>query len=176
MNTQNDLSSEIDLFLEHMPRNDSEELIILKGHLLLDQMLRSYISSKVKNPKYIDKTQIPFPSLIYIAWSFADLVEINYSKLGHCLGALIKFNALRNKLAHRLDTDITKDVSDFTDFVKQNLKIPFSSGVCKKYNPLSLAILVVYFSTASLLRFEIPKIIPSSYGELMRIAEKMMKR
>lgn len=170
-----DIMSEVVLFFEHMPWHDSEELIILKGHLLLDQMLRSYISGKVKNPKYIDNAQITFPILICIAWSFADLAEINFAVLGHCKAALKKFNTLRNKLSHRLEPNISKDVSGFTKFVKQNLKLPYSAELYQKYNPLALSIFAIYFFTAGLLGYEITKHIPS-YVELSGILAKSKKR
>jgi len=174
MTKKNDLTSEVVLFLKHMPWHDSEELIILKGHLLLDQMLRSYISGKVKNPKYIDNAQITFPTLICIAWSFADLADSNHAVLGHCKAALKKFNILRNKLAHRLEPDIPKDVSNFTEFVKKNLKLPYPPELYQEYSPLALSIFAIYFFTAGLLRYEVPKYIPS-YGELSRIAAKLRK-
>jgi hypothetical protein len=169
-----DLTSEVLLFLKHMPWHTSEELIILKGHLLLDQMLRSYVSGKVKNRKYIDNAQIAFPTLVCIAWSFADLAEGNHAVFGHCKAALKKFNALRNKLAHRLEPEISEDVSDFTAFVKENLKFPYPEALYQEYSPLALSIFAIYFFTATLLRYEVPKYI-ASYGELSRIAAELYK-
>ena len=84
-------------FLEKLESDDAA-LIVLKGHLVLEERLTAVIEKFVFEPDFIDRARLSFAQKVAIARS----MSLDQSR--NSVWELIdKLNTLRNKLAHSLD-------------------------------------------------------------------------
>ena len=85
---------------DHLPDQDADPvLIILKGQLLLERLIRKFILSRFPNPKAFEKTQFTAAHCITIGESMC-----LKNKEPEWLWKQVKeLNSIRNKLAHSLD-------------------------------------------------------------------------
>jgi len=93
--------------------NDFDEtvLVVIKGHLLIEELLDEIIGTFVHHPDYIEDARLSFSHKIHIAKS------MSLSEHNNGMWAIAtKLNALRNNLAHSLNSpkrqDKTKAVID----------------------------------------------------------------
>lgn len=103
-------------FMEHMPPKEDTELGLLKGHLLIEEVLTKLIERSTKNPKYLLDAKLNFAQKIYLARSLDGLDRNEW-----VWGALRKLNNARNKLAHGLDRElIACMLEEFTAVVERS--------------------------------------------------------
>lgn len=132
-------------FLNHLPTTTSDQsLIVLKGHLLVEQALRSFIGRRVPRPERIEDNQLSFAVLV----DFASCLD-NGDSLEWVWQASKNLNKLRNLLAHNLSHNKAKESEEkFISHVRENygdLSIAID-GCQLKYEELPLAILKIYDS------------------------------
>ncbi|WP_171232297.1 hypothetical protein [Ruegeria sp. HKCCA4812] len=78
---------------------DETVLIVLKGHLLIEEMLDSIIRTFVFHPDYLDDARLSFTQKLHIARS------ISLDEHDNAMWEIaIRINRLRNELAHSLDS------------------------------------------------------------------------
>ena len=78
--------------------SDDEALIILKGHLVIEERITAVIEKFVFHPEYLERARLTFAQKVAIARS------ISLDDAGHTMWDLVeKLNAVRNKLSHSLD-------------------------------------------------------------------------
>ncbi len=83
---------------EHMPDTEDLSLIVLKGHLLIEEMLIDIRDKLLPNAEYLDSINIGFYQLLSVVRSAVE------SKHDHkSWDLIIEFNKLRNKLIHNLE-------------------------------------------------------------------------
>ena len=83
---------------EHMPDTDDLSLIVLKGHLLIEEMLIDVRDKLLPHAEYLDSVNINFNQLLHIIRSAIK------SKHDHkSWDLIVDFNRLRNKLVHNLE-------------------------------------------------------------------------
>jgi hypothetical protein len=88
------------LIKEHMPKSNDLELIILKGHILLEYLLNQIINIKSEYNLEIESTNFSFNQKIEI------LVILNIIENNSDIFQILKiWNNLRNQIAHRLYFD-----------------------------------------------------------------------
>jgi hypothetical protein len=90
-------------FMAHMPTGDDLVLIVLKGHLLIEQQLERIIQTIVAHGQMIDDDQFGFALKCALARAMCWSQEKN--PIWDFIGAL---NALRNDIAHSLGSDKTE--------------------------------------------------------------------
>jgi hypothetical protein len=103
-----------DFFLAHMPGGEADiALIILKGHLLVEQRVREFVESRLSTPGALSSARLTSHQLICLAeamclanpepiWLWATVRELN---------------SLRNSLAHNLaPAGIQDRIDQFLDF------------------------------------------------------------
>jgi len=122
----------------HLPDQDADQtLVILKGQLLMEKLIREFIDSRLPNPSALGKQQFTAAQCISIAQSMClDNTEPNW------LWSQVKeLNSIRNKLAHNLENEnIDKRISNFISTVcnAQNLKNrSISNVVARMYGMLN---------------------------------------
>ena len=81
-------------FLSLLPHGKERELVILKGHLLIEEQLRQLIDERVQNPKALNERRIDFSHCVSLAKAF--FPEGHDPALWKSLEEL---NTLRNLLA-----------------------------------------------------------------------------
>ncbi|MEO5716795.1 MAG: hypothetical protein ABIT37_25170 [Luteolibacter sp.] len=119
-------------FNEHFPKSDDLLTTVLKGHLLVEELLDTINRHCFHFPKYYDEANLPFSKKILIAR--AQVLVPNPEFL---FGALIALNELRNNLAHNLDSpaQISK-IQRFVTFVEKR----YSQEHLEGFNPLEFPI------------------------------------
>lgn len=89
----------MDYFLHHMPYQESDlTLIVLKGHLLIEQKIREFIRERMLNPTALDQIRLTAHQAICLA----EALTLPNSDPEVLWGVIRKVNALRNELAHKL--------------------------------------------------------------------------
>jgi hypothetical protein len=107
---------------EHLPdKNADPVLIILKGQLLLERLVQKFIDSRLPNPSALEKQQLTAAQSIALAESMC----LPNDEPKWLWAQVRELNAIRNKLAHTLDSEnIDKRISNFISTVSnaQNLR------------------------------------------------------
>jgi hypothetical protein len=88
-----------ELFRAIPPATD-RELLILKGHLVVEQFLLRYIEQHVANPAAITRSRLNFNALATLAEALCPVCATDGVKLWEQIHLL---NRLRNELAHQLE-------------------------------------------------------------------------
>lgn len=104
-------------FLEHLPADTQEKsLIAIKGHLLLEVILKEYIYDRVRHPDRLKNKYITFANLIDFASSLEDNNNIQW-----IWKALRLANQIRNQLAHSLSPEKLDSLElEFVEYVIAN--------------------------------------------------------
>jgi len=100
----------------HFPSDTELSLQVLKGHLLIEELVRELVDARLADPKALEGesgTSFNCHQMICLA----EALTSNAKELPWTWKATKKLNAMRNKLAHRLDyAMLQKDVDAFTTF------------------------------------------------------------
>jgi hypothetical protein len=88
-------------------RLEDGTLIVLKGHLVLEELMRMKVDAVVKNPEFLARANLSFFQLLYIARAlFPDDARTQLSRGDRAVNLweiIEAWNQLRNQLAHRLE-------------------------------------------------------------------------
>jgi hypothetical protein len=97
--TDDDGSDSFARFLRHLPKSDDLSLIILKGHLLIEEELNDALAAHMADPDRLFQARLSFSQRLNV------LVGITGegNAFHHRLTAVEKLNSLRNQLAHNLE-------------------------------------------------------------------------
>ena len=84
--------------IEHLPRDGDESLIVLKGHLLVEELLFELVAQSVTHPAALREARLTF-------YNVACLAKASYfaEGNGHVWEAVFALNSLRNGYAHNLE-------------------------------------------------------------------------
>ena len=108
-NTQYNID-DIQELLGCLPETDDVESIILKAHLISEQLLHKLLDVKLTNPKALNNARINVKLLIRFTES---LFEENLFTKPCCWGPLYKLNDVRNTIAHQLSpNDLDEQISN----------------------------------------------------------------
>ena len=108
-----------DRYQSLIPDTDDISLIILKGHLIIEEVLYNLLQEHCVSPEYLDKSNLKFSQLMWILRSLLRL-----PLLEPVWGAISTINTLRNKLSHNLEPqDLEKYITEFDRLTR--LKEPF---------------------------------------------------
>lgn len=105
-------------FLSHLPHGKDHELVLLKGHLLMEEQVRHLIALRVKNPALVKEARLDCYQAICLAQSFFDPEFQPW-----LWQALKKLNKLRNDVAHNIEPTGVKD-----RMLHFSTEYPFSFG------------------------------------------------
>ncbi|MFT5519679.1 MAG: hypothetical protein ACI9IA_000263 [Enterobacterales bacterium] len=112
------MNDEVDFlkFVDVLSKLTDVELILLKVHLLVEEMLTDVISIRAKNKKHILDARLSFYSKMKLARAYHD------GDVSEWVWKSIELlNKSRNKLAHNLTADeVTKGMNEFICLVKSN--------------------------------------------------------
>ena len=127
-----------------------ETLIILKGHLLLEDLMREYCASKMEDEKALKEAKLSYIQTMYLTKSLQKELPRDWLWTG-----LQKVNSLRNLLAHNLSPDdYERKRNEFIEFVKSNMDdAKIFNAFKSNYEQLAVAIFVIYSTLSSHLRF-----------------------
>ncbi len=101
-----------------MPKTDDLTLLILKGHLLVEERLRAFFDTFAYNPQVLADARLSFPQCVYLFQAFTRVKDHD----APIVRFLRRLNELRNRLAH------TAEVSDLEARIR-HLVLPLGEEV-----------------------------------------------
>jgi hypothetical protein len=134
--------------IEHLPNyRESDVLVLLKGHLLIEELLRSYINRKFPNPKAFDHEQFTFAQCLTVCE--AATAEATNSWV---FEAARKLNRLRNDVAHNLEPQkLSNHLLDFVSWVEAHESNPVGPPSERGQARMYMAITELFHSLSALL-------------------------
>ena len=97
-NLETDLSMSRERFIDLVPESSDISIIILKGHLVVEEMLNEILKSHCVDYKALLEENLTFHQKACVAKSFMSSVGIVY------FPSIFFLNRLRNDLAHNIDS------------------------------------------------------------------------
>jgi len=95
-----------------------DELKLIKGHLLIEEILYDLLRNRMSKPQVLDKARLSFAQLIVLVEGLYYEEEFEVSWLYRAAETL---NKIRNKLAHNAEPEnITDEMEAFSDYVVNN--------------------------------------------------------
>jgi hypothetical protein len=141
------------------PNATDPTYLVLKAHLLAEEVLYSFIESKSAHPQCIRGVRLSLNQLVPICRALHHFGD----KEWWGWVALKKLNSLRNRLAHNLEPkDITDYIVDFSIYVAESIGAIGDSEIALEYehiaksgvHPLILGIVALHASLTVRLGFD----------------------
>lgn len=106
-------------FFKFLPQDDDLTLLVLKGHLLIEEGLWSLLEKRARDRRVIAKLDLGFYPLCLITKA------LFYSDNDWFWNAMMVLNTMRNDLAHNLEPNrIDENCDKFIALVEANTPIP----------------------------------------------------
>jgi len=136
-----DFLNPLQRYLEMMPTQDDVSLIVLKGHLLVEERLERVLRTGTPNPEYLKEAKLTFYQKVWLCRSFSR--QVSDSK---AWPVILKVNSLRNSFAHSLEPpNVESKINDLVSVAKNCSPTIFSRDLIATLGPLGslrLALLV----------------------------------
>src|SRR5437660_7092438 len=87
-----------DRYRRLMPRTQDLTLIVLKGHLLIEEQFDFFLEELSRQPKFLEQTRLTFMQKFRLTQALAGLGSRNELSI-----FVESINKLRNKMAHRAE-------------------------------------------------------------------------
>jgi len=134
-----DVSKTIWRCFEHLPKEKSLEYLILKGHLLAEEEMLSYIKRAMSNPTAILEGRFSFYQLVQVVEAMRPAGAEQW-----LWEALRGLNRLRNEMAHNLQPkDFARKAEEFARIVEGHTGLDVSGTHPDRNEPLRYAIAMV---------------------------------
>jgi hypothetical protein len=92
-------------------RTEDGTLLVLKGHLVLEQLIRAKLDAALQDPAQLRKSYLTFFNLLCVARAvFGDVTDDSHGESKSMWDVVEAWNTLRNKLAHRIEPTDTKQL------------------------------------------------------------------
>lgn len=141
------------------PATEDPTYLVLKAHLLAEEVLYRFIESQAHRPDPLSDARLGFAQLVALCRSFH-----RYSKEDWWgWAALKKLNSLRNLLAHSLEPkDLQDRIVEFSVFVAAAIGATTDSEIGKEYehlatggtHPFVLALVALHMAICTTLGFD----------------------
>lgn len=116
-----------------MAKIEEPELMLLKGHLLIEEVLFAMLNFKMRNASSLEKARLSFAQIISLVEGLYFGEDLNQSWL---YASCHQLNKIRNRLAHNAKPDgMDHEIKHFIEFVIGHMKPDFSPN-----NPLRYAL------------------------------------
>ena len=98
-------------FRRLLPALVNLELVVLKGHLLIEEQLQEFLRATSRYPKSLDDARLNFMQTVHLVRALGGLPHHDIWTL------VVDLNKLRNRLAHRLEPG---DIAAAVDSILRN--------------------------------------------------------
>lgn len=111
MNSQEDVSNRLVRFLDNLPNGNDKTLIVLKGHLLIEELMTEILKLKIEGN--------PLGLAVQKRWMFNKKLELCWALVKDELepglwDSIKKLNGVRNDMSHQLQpNNIDKKIEEF---------------------------------------------------------------
>lgn len=117
-----------DHFLKYV-RGDDPLGFVVRTHLYIEAALIQLIESALENPSEIDLDRLRFPSKVDLGIALGCLS-------GEARSGILSLNTLRNRVAHRLDYEVSQsDVDEIKASFGELMKGTYDAGVSTQVEP-----------------------------------------
>lgn len=107
-------------FLKHLPPDKDTEVLILKGHLLVERQLEKYLVQRLPNPSALNGENLKFGRKLAFVRALSKDPDDEW-----LWDALHVLNKLRNELAHQLESQKLEHLlQDFIGKVEASPELP----------------------------------------------------
>lgn len=141
-------------FLKLLPHGRDRELVILKGHLLVEEQLRHLIAERVRNREVLPKARLSFAQCVWLARAFFPAAHDPT-----LWKSLEQLNEIRNAFSHQLSpARIEERIAAFSASMQPDGPMNADPAV-----NLELALWALFASVAHLLErpsAEVLKLVP----------------
>jgi hypothetical protein len=141
------------------PTTEDPTYLVLKGHLLAEEVLYRFVESQTSRPDFLGDARLRFTQLLALSRSFHRYSNEDWWGWA----ALNKLNSLRNLLAHSLEPkDLKERIVEFSIFVADAIGATKDSEIGKEYerlvsggtHPFILALVALHIATCTVLEFD----------------------
>jgi len=141
------------------PATEDPTYLVLKAHLLAEEVLYRFIESQAHRPGHLIDARLGFAQLVALCRSFHRFSKEDW----WVWAALKKLNSLRNLLAHSLEPkDLQNRIVDFSVFVADAIGATTDSEIGKEYehlatggtHPFILALVALHMTICTTLGFD----------------------
>jgi len=94
-------------FQKFLPKSTDLTLIVLKGHLLVEEQVNEFLLSLLPHPDALKKANLNFSARLWLVRA-----HIGENELYDVFNAIEKLNTLRNKMAHHLEPPEIENLID----------------------------------------------------------------
>ena len=135
-------------FIEHFPlRNQDVPLVVLKGHLLTEELLRDFLHSKVKHPDHLPGARLTYTQCVHLARAMSTDPE------AWVWAALDRLNIVRNKLSHALEPAGLEDsIDQLLQLVRSHVRREPPADLQELFIPVGFAIFSIHAALSAQLR------------------------
>ena len=127
---QSEIFSTFERFKKHLPIGGDMTLMILKGHLLIEEQIALLIENRIANPNALKKADLTSHQQICLAEALVAERNVDGKDLW-LWPAIKKLNKLRNDIAHNLSKPGIDDrIADFVSRVPDNVD---QGNLCHKF-------------------------------------------
>jgi hypothetical protein len=105
--------TEYEHFRRLLPPLVNLELVVLKGHLLIEEQLQEFLRATSRHPKSLDDARLNFMQTAHLVRALGGLLYNDHS----LWSLVVDLNKLRNRLAHRLEPG---DIAAAVDSILRN--------------------------------------------------------
>jgi hypothetical protein len=127
---QSDICQAFERFKEHMPGGGDMTLVILKGHLLIEEQVALLIENRIPKPEALRRAKLTSEQQLCLAEALVDETTLGGNDQW-LWPALKKLNKLRNDIAHKLSKSGIGD--SIADFVRRVPNKMGSGNVCDDF-------------------------------------------
>ena len=130
-------------FQRYLPNDRDPALVILKCHLLIEELLRGLVDRCVKEPSALNDARLSFNQYRCLAKAL-----IAHPKFDWLWEAIKKLNTVRNALSHNLEPHEVDDrIAELINYVKANN--PFNHVSIKELSELELTLFRMHITLSA---------------------------
>jgi hypothetical protein len=130
-------------FQRYLPSDRDPVLVILKCHLLIEELLRALVDRRVNEPSALNDARLSFNQYRCLAKAF-----IAHPKFDWLWEAIKKLNSVRNALAHKLEPhEIDVRIAELIKYVMTNN--PFNHVSIKELSELEQALFRMHITLSA---------------------------
>jgi hypothetical protein len=101
---------------------------VLKAHLLIEELLRTFINKTLPHPKVLDGARLTFAQLLAVSRACCTRVSPDH----WMWKAIADLNKLRNMLSHETEPkEVAEKISEYANFVAIQSQTPFPEPIYK---------------------------------------------
>lgn len=148
------------LLLLFKPATTDPTYLVLKSHLLAEEVLYRFIESQTHRPRALSEARLGFAQLVALCQAFHRCSKEDWWGWA----ALKKLNSLRNLLAHKLEPkDLRDRMVEFSVFVADAIGATTDSAIGKEYkrlatggtHPFVLGLVALHVAVSATLGFDL---------------------